>query len=162
MNGSNGLTKLPRYHAPLIYVTFFYVLLTSWTFVSVTLMGSKAKELPISTLLMIAFVIAYTWYFSLGIYYRVKVEDDGSIQFKSIRKTMQISFQKIECLEAPSITLRLGFMRFRLEHEKAYLFFVESKSLQQIFSFIRRVNPEIKIKGAIEKYQRRQDTLNNF
>jgi hypothetical protein len=44
--------------------------------------------------------------------------------------------------------LPLGFIRFRLEREKAYLFGVpKNRDLQQILEIIRKTNPEIRFKN---------------
>jgi len=44
--------------------------------------------------------------------------------------------------------LPIGFIRFRLEREKAYLFGVpRNRDLQEVLSVIRKTNPDIKFKN---------------
>ena len=65
--------RLPKrdyqYRAPIVFVGLFYVLLLVWTVVCVVLIGSKTLSAgwPLFQLFMIAFVLGYTWFFSLGI-----------------------------------------------------------------------------------------------
>jgi hypothetical protein len=95
---------------------------------------------------MIAFIIAMTWYFSMGISYRVNVEEDGTVQLGSLRRILRVHSQKIELIEGPH--LPIGFIRFRLEREKAYLFGIpKNRDLQQVLSVIRKTNPDIKFKN---------------
>jgi hypothetical protein len=64
----------------------------------------------------------------------------------SFRRILRVDSRKMELIEGPH--LPIGFIRFRLEREKAYLFcVVKDKTLQQILSRIREVNPDIKFKG---------------
>jgi hypothetical protein len=52
----------------------------------------------------------------------------------------------MELIEGPH--LPIGFIRFRLEREKAYLFCVaKDKELQKILFAIRKANPDIKFKN---------------
>jgi hypothetical protein len=95
---------------------------------------------------MFAFIIAMTWYFSMGISYRVNVEEDGTVQLTSFRKVLKVHSQKMELIEGPH--LPIGFIRFRLEREKAYLFcVVKNRELQKILLAIRKANPDIKFKN---------------
>jgi len=147
MNESAALTKIPTYQAPVVYVTVFYMLLITWTLISVPLIASKASGLNPALLLMIGFFIAYTWYFSLGICYRVKIEDDGNVELRSYRRTIRIHPRKIEAVEGPPFPIWLGFIRFRFEGKKTYLFFFrKNTSLQAVFSFIYTLNPEIRFR----------------
>ena len=84
------------YQAPAIFVGLFYTLLTIWTVVSVPLIVLKSSDLSSLLLLMITFVIAYTWYFSLGIFYRIRMEENGSIQLKSLRRGLRSHCRKID------------------------------------------------------------------
>jgi hypothetical protein len=87
-----------------------------------------------------------TWYFSMGISYRVNVEEDGTVQLTSFRRILRVHSQKMELIEGPH--LPIGFIRFRLEREKAYLFCViKNRELQKILLAIRKANPDIKFKN---------------
>jgi hypothetical protein len=82
----------------------------------------------------------------MGISYRVNVEEDGTVQLTSFRRILRIHPQKMELIEGPH--LPIGFIRFRLEREKAYLFgVVKNRELQKILLAIRKVNPDIKFKN---------------
>jgi len=140
-----------EYEAPFFYVVFFYILLSVWTAVCSILLGAKALNIgwPVGQLLMIAFVLAYTWYFSLGIAYRVRFDGSGIMDFISIRRRLSVSIDAIEKVEGPRFTLiPYCFIRFRLEREKAYLFCrITDKALHHIFYAVRRAKPDIEFKG---------------
>ena len=146
---SPDTTKTYIYQAPTIYMTAFYVLLVAWTIICILLIGFKVSQSEWGNaiqLFMIAFIIAMTWYFSMGISYRVNLEEDGTLRLTSLRRILRVDCRKMELIEGPH--LPIGFIRFRLEREKAYLFgVVKDKTLQQILSRIRGVNPDIKFKS---------------
>lgn len=145
MDGSGNLKKVYAYQAPLFYVALFYGVLTAWTIFDVILMVSKITHLSNPLMLMIGFFIVYTWYFSLGMCYRAELEDEGSFQLKSLRRTVRIHLNEIETVEGPPFPIWLGFIRFRLEHEKVYLFsMLRNKVFQRILFAIMAANPKIK------------------
>ena len=143
------LTKTLVYRAPTIYVVLFYSLLVTWTIICILLIGFKVTQSEwgnLFQLFMFAFIIAMTWYFSMGISYRVNLEEDGTLQLTSFRRILRIDSRKMELIEGPQ--LPIGFIRFRLEREKAYLFcVVKNKELQKILLAIRKANPDIKFKN---------------
>jgi hypothetical protein len=155
MNRSQGRGKEEIYEAPLIYPAFFYGLLLAWVAVSVYLLGKKSMEAgwAVTQLVMVAFVIAYTWYFSLGISYRIRLDQEGGVQLTSFRRVLNIQPADIDMLEGPRFGLPIGFIRFRLAREKAYLFCVVSNGyLERILWRIREANPDIKIRDlAIQR-----------
>jgi hypothetical protein len=146
---SPDLTKAFVYRAPTIYVALFYLLLVAWTIICILLIGFKVTQSEwgnLFQLFMFAFIIAMTWYFSMGISYRVNLEEDGTLQLTSFRRILRIDSRKMELIEGPQ--LPIGFIRFRLEREKAYLFcVVKNKELQKILLAIRKANPDIKFKN---------------
>jgi hypothetical protein len=138
-------TKTYVYQAPTIYVALFYLVLLGWTVFSVSIMGAKGWINWIQ-LFMVAFIFFMTWYFSLGISYKVKINEDGKLELFSFRRVISTPSTKIAIVEGPH--LPLGFIRFRLEREKAYLFGIPRNSdLQQVLSVIRKTNPDIKFKN---------------
>jgi hypothetical protein len=144
-----GSRKEEIYEAPLAYVGLFYGLLLAWVAVSVYFLGKKTMVAgwAVTQLVMIAFVIAYTWYFSLGISYRIILKKEGEIRLKSFRKVLDVQAKDIDMLEGPRFGLPIGFIRFRLAREKAYLFCVVSDvRLKKILWEIKRANPDIKLK----------------
>jgi hypothetical protein len=143
------LRKTHAYQAPMIYLGIFYAALVAWTIICIFLIGLKVTQSEWGNalqLFMIAFIIAMTWYFSMGISYRVNMGEDGALRLTSFRRILRVDSRKMELIEGPH--LPIGFIRFRLEREKAYLFcVVKDKTLQQILSRIREVNPDIKFKN---------------
>jgi hypothetical protein len=143
------LTDAQRYQSPIIYVGIFYGALVVWTIICILIIGFKVTQSEwgnLFQLFMIAFIIAMTWYFSMGISYRVNVEEDGTVQLTSFRRILMVHSRKMELIEGPH--LPIGFIRFRLEREKAYLFcVVKDKELQKILLAIRKANPDIKFKN---------------
>jgi hypothetical protein len=148
-NKPQTLTDAQRYQAPMIYMGIFYAMLVAWTIICILLIGFKVSQSEwtnLFQLFMFAFIIAMTWYFSMGISYQVNLEEDGTIQLTSFRRILRVHSREMELIEGPH--LPIGFIRFRLEREKAYLFcLVRNKELQKILLAIRKANPDIKFKN---------------
>ena len=106
-------------------MVIFYTLLVVWTGISLFFLWPKVESgiLSVFQVGMIAFIFAYTWYFSLGIFYVIRIKEDESIQMKSIRRIIEIIPDVVDTVEGPRFgVLPYGFIRFRLEREKVYLF----------------------------------------
>ena len=145
MKLQHSLTNVSSYQAPTVFVAFFYLILAAWTVVSILFLGTKGWTSWIQVF-MIAFILVMTWYFSLGISYKAGISDDGKLELISFRRLISIHSTRIELVEGPH--LPVGFMRFRLEREKAYLFcIVKNRELQQILSIIRKTNPDVRFKN---------------
>ena len=115
-------TKSHVYQAPVLYLAIFYVLLAAWA------------------------IVCYTCYFSVAISYKIEVWDDGDIRLTSFRKTIDTHAEEIPIVEGPHFPV--GFTRFRLEREKAYLFCLTNNEVfKKILSVIRNANPDIKFKN---------------
>jgi hypothetical protein len=148
--------KFPKkdylYQAPTLFVGLFYLLLLLWTAVCVVMIGSKTLSAgwPLFQLLMIAFVLGYTWFFSLGISYRIYINEKGTIEFTSFRRVLSVKADAISLVEGPRLALiPYSFIRFRLEREKAYLFCrITDDELQQVLKKMRSANREMKFKGV--------------
>ena len=148
--------RLPKrdyqYRAPIVFVGLFYVLLLVWTVVCVVLIGSKTLSAgwPLFQLFMIAFVLGYTWFFSLGISYRIGIDEKGNIEFASFRRVLSVAPTAILQVEGPRLAIiPYSFIRFRLEREKVYLFCcITDDALQRVLKKIRLTNREIKFKGV--------------
>ncbi len=144
-----GSGDVYQYRAPIFFLSVFYAALVAWTIVCVLLIGIKVSQTEWGNaiqLFMIGFIIAMTWYFSMGISYRVSMEDDGTLRLASLRRILRTDSRKVSLIEGPH--LPVGFLRFRLEREKIYLFCrVKNKNLQEILFAIRRRNPETKFKN---------------
>ena len=145
IKNSSDSTKTYVYRAPLIYVALFYLILLAWTVFSVSIMGAKGW-INWLQLFMVVFIFVMTWFFSLGISYRAEINDEGKLELTSFRRVIRIHSTKIAIVEGPY--LPLGFIRFRLEREKAYLFGVPgNRDLQEVLSVIRKTNPDIRFKN---------------
>jgi hypothetical protein len=148
--------KFPKkdylYQAPTLFVGIFYLLLLLWTAVCVVMIGSKTLSAgwPLFQLLMVAFVLGYTWFFSLGISYRIYINEKGMIEFTSFRRVLSFKADAISLVEGPRLALiPYSFIRFRLEREKAYLFCrITDDELQQVLKKMRSANREMKFKGV--------------
>jgi hypothetical protein len=145
---SPGATENSVYRAPMMFVALFYLLLLAWTIVCVSLMGLRANQWSwanLSTLLMIAFILAYTWYFATAISYKIVIGDDGCIRLTSFRRTIEADAAKIGLVEGPH--LPVGFLRLRLEREKVYMFCViRDDAFKKTLSVIRTASPDAKFK----------------
>jgi hypothetical protein len=137
------------YQAPILYVGIFYVILAAWAVACVTVIGSGFNTWGWGNafqLFMIAFILFYTCYFSVAISYKIEVGDKGSIQLTSFRRIIKTRAEEIPLVEGPHFPI--GFIKFRLEREKAYLFcLVNNPSLKEVLSVIKAENPQIKLKG---------------
>ena len=148
--------KFPKkdylYQAPVIFVGLFYLLLLLWTAVCVVMIGSKTLSAgwPLFQLLMIAFVLGYTWFFSLGISYRIYINEKGMTELTSFRRVLSVKADAISLVEGPRLAfMPYSFIRFRLEREKAYLFCrITDGELQRVLKKMRLTNREMKFKGV--------------
>jgi hypothetical protein len=142
-------TDKTDYRAPVIFVAVFYLLLVIWTVVCIAMIGLKASQwgwANLSTLFMIAFILAYTWYFSVAISYKMVIRDDRFIRLTSFRRTIDADAKKIRLVEGPR--LPFGFLRLRLEREKVYVFCViRDAAFKKMLAVIRAANPDAKFKG---------------
>ena len=136
------------YQASLLFVGTFYLVLAAWAVFCVVFLESVFSRLGLSVLFglfMIAFILLTMCYFSLAFAYKIEVWVDGSFRLTSIRKTFDANAEDIPYIEGPQIPI--GFIRFRLEREKGYLFaVVNNASLKKVLSVIRSANPDIRFK----------------
>ena len=139
------------YEAPFLFLVVFYVLLAAWTGISLFLLWPKVQNgiLSVFQVGMIAFIFAYTWYFSLGIFYAIRIKGDESIQMKSIRRILNIFPEVVDTVEGPRFgVLPYGFIRFRLDREKVYLFcHITNSHLARLLARMKRANGQLKFKG---------------
>ena len=129
----------------------FYGLLLVWTVVSIVFLGPRAAtgHWPTGQLLMIAFVLGYTWYFSLGISYKVVAGADGKVEMTSIRRKASLQATQISLVEGPRFALLpYVFIKFRLDREKAYVFCnLTSQDLREVLSSMKGANRELGFKS---------------
>jgi hypothetical protein len=143
--------KYEPYQAPVFFVGLFYVLLLAWTVVCIVMIGSKALQAgwPLFQLFMIAFVLGYTWYFSLGISYKFMAGDGAEIELTSFRRVIRVNAKDVAMVEGPRFAIiPYAFIRFRLEREKAYLFCcITDSTFQENLQILRTSNPGMKFRG---------------
>ena len=136
------------YQAPRPLVATFYLFLIAWTCVAVFFLAAKAvrsETADILQLIMIIGVLCFTWYFSMGIFYRIRLEADGSILFAGARRTLRLQPREIEAIEGPF--LPIGFIRFKSGRERFYLLCsVRNTDLLAILKRIGEINPGIHFK----------------
>jgi hypothetical protein len=137
------------YEAPSHFVGLFYFGLALWSVVCVLFLMSIFKGLdsiPRFGVFMLAFILFYMWYFSLAFSYRIEVWNDGRIRLTSIRKIFDEHTDNITVIEGPH--LPFGFVRFRLEREKGYLFSnINDPDLKKVLRVIRTADPDITLKN---------------
>jgi hypothetical protein len=144
------------YHSPIIFMGIFYLALLVWTGICLLLMGSIEFSFgefsfgwPMARMIMIAFVMVYTWYFSLAISYRIGITERGDIELTSFRRVVRVNAEVIGMVEGPKwAIIPYGFVRFRLEREKAYIFCcITDADFEQYMQIMKEVNPEMVLKG---------------
>ena len=137
------------YQAPTPIVAAFYAILIGWSVICASLIDTILEEGGPSSafpLVMIGFILCYMWYFSLAISFKLELGEDGNIRLRSVRRTIRTTAKRITAVEFPRVGL--GFIRFRLEREKAYLFCqTNNETLKKILSVIRNANPQISFKN---------------
>ena len=137
------------YQAPVLFVGIFYLVLAAWVLFCVVFLEATFSRLGLSVLyglVIIAFIIFYTCFFALAISYKIEVRDNGHICLTSIRKTFHADAEDIPYVEGPH--LPIGFVRFRLEREKGYLFAVTGDpAFRKVLSVIKTVDPDIRFKN---------------
>jgi len=139
------------YYSPTIFMGIFYLVLMVWTGICLLLMGSIEFSFgwPLARLAMIAFVMVYAWYFALAISYKIGITENGDIELTSLRRVVRVNAEVIGMVEGPKwAIIPYGFVRFRLEREKAYLFCcISDADFEQFMQIMKDINPEMVIKG---------------
>lgn len=139
------------YQAPVLFVGIFFGILIAWTVICLLLIVSIGFSWgwPLARSLMILFIMAYSWYFSLAISYKVSITESGELELTSFRRVIQVNAEVIGMVEGPKWALiKYGFIRFRLEREKAYLYARTSdEEIQKILKIMREVNEDMVCKA---------------
>ena len=151
MSNSEISKKQYVYQAPVLFVGIFFGIMIAWTVICLLLIGSLGFSWgwPLARSLMVVFIMGYTWYFSLAISYKVSITTDGDIELTSFRRVIRVHAEVIGMVEGPKWALiKYGFIRFRLEREKAYLYAcINDKEIQEILKVMREVNEDVVFKG---------------
>jgi len=146
-----ALKKQLIYQSPVIFMTIFFVFLAAWTIICFLLLGSIqfGWDWSLARGFMIVFIMLYTWYFSLAISHKVSLSSDGSLELTSFRRTIHAKAQEIDIVEGPKwALLKYGFIRFRLEREKGYLYAcISDQEIQEILKSMKELNEYVVFKG---------------
>lgn len=139
----------PRpYQAPLGLVAAFYFLVIAWTFVSVPLLVAKlggSGSTDTLQLVMIVGVLCFTWYFSLNVFYKVKLQPDRAILLEGVKRSLNLHPRDIETVEGPF--LPVGFVRFKSGRERSYLLcYMKDPDLLAILKSVGETNPNVRFK----------------
>ena len=152
MNHSEFSSKAYFYHSPLIFTGIFFLVLLVWTGVCILLISSIEFSYgwALARMFMIAFVMIYAWYFALGISYKIGITELGDIELTSFRRVVRVNAEIIGMVEGPKWALiPYGFVRFRLEREKAYIFCrITDPGFDQYMQIMKTVNPDMVLKGV--------------
>ena len=82
-------------------------------------------------------------YFSAAISHKIEVWENGNIKLTSLRKIITTKAEDMAYVQGPQ--LPIGFIKLRLEREKAYLFAnMGTSSLKKVLRAIKTADPGIK------------------
>lgn len=142
-------SKSHIYQAPTLFVKTFYLLLAVWVVVCIVFLNSILARFGLAglyRLFIIAFILFYMCYFAAAVSYKMEVWDEGEIRLTSFRRIISTHAEQIPLIEGPY--LPVGFIRFRLEREKAYLFCLKNDEfLTTALSVVKKANPNINFKN---------------
>ena len=149
MQSGQEQEKTRVFQAPALYVAFFYGLLVLWTVGTVPFIwlrfeqGVFRGDWPYGV--MIGFFYLYTWFWSLGLVFRISLDADGQIELKSPRRTLFITVKEVRTIEGSKLPGGFGFIRIKLPKESVYLFCTRRNTeLQEILREIGRLNPLVR------------------
>ena len=136
------------FQSPMAYVVLFYLLLLAWTVGSLPLVYVKFRTIGFTSVWiyasMIAFVYAFTWFWSLGLFYRISLDSEGRVTLKSLRRELQVPAKQIATIEVSRFPHGFGFVKLKLPRESGYLFCLSiTGELEAILRRIRKNNPLI-------------------
>ena len=136
------------YRAPAYFIGIFYFLLALFILVDITFLISILNKTGLSyrfPIFMFSFILVYMCYFTAAISHKIEVWKDGRIKLTSLRRAVDTTAEDIEYVEGP--VLPIGFIRFRLQLEKGYLFSnMGDASLHKVLAAIKTADPKIKFK----------------
>lgn len=139
--------KTTEFSVPPAYAVVFYLLLLAWTLLSVPLVWNKFQAIERTQTVviygaMVAFVFFYTWFWSLGIFYRIAMDGEGNVTMKSIRRELRVSAMLITQAEGSKFPNSFGFIKLKLPKERAYIFCLrKTPAVEELLRGMKRVNP---------------------
>jgi len=91
---------------------------------------------------MIGFFYLYTWFWSLGIFYRIALDNEGRVVLRSLRRSVEVTAKQIRSIEGSRFPGGFGFIKLKMPRESGYLFcHRRNKELDEILLGIRKLNP---------------------
>lgn len=141
--------KNKAFQASALFVAVFYGLLLVWTVGTVPLIYQKFQQGGFRGdwlyAFMIGFFYLFTWFWALGLFYRIALDAEGRIQLRSFRRTLEISAKQVRTIDGSRFSGGFGFIRMKLPRESAYLFCHRMDgNLEEILREIRRINPLVR------------------
>jgi len=136
------------FQSPMAYVVLFYLLLLAWTVGTLPVVYLKFRTIGFQSVWiyasMVGFVYAYTWFWCLGIFYRISLDKDGLVILKSLRRELTVSAKQIASIEGSRFPRGFGFVKLKVPRETGYLFCLRMDGeLEALLRGIRRANPLI-------------------
>ncbi|MDO9228323.1 MAG: hypothetical protein Q8M86_12990 [Syntrophales bacterium] len=137
------------FQAPTAYVILFYLLLLAWTVGTLPVIYMKFQQVGFQShwvyASMIGFFYLYTWFWALGLFYRIAMDGEGRIVLRSLRRNLEVTAKQIRTIEGSRFPAGFGFIKMKLPRESGYLFCHGSnRELAEILLGIRKMNPLVK------------------
>lgn len=134
------------FQAPMGYVVLFYLLLVVWTAGTLPVVYVKFRTIGFNSVWiyasMVGFVYLYTWFWCLGICYKISLDREGLVTLKSLRRELQAPAKQIARIEGSRFPGGFGFVKLKVPRETAYLFCLrQTGELAAILKGIRKINP---------------------
>lgn len=134
------------FQAPAPYVAIFYGILLVWTIGTVPVIYQRFQQGAFGGdwwyAGMIGFFYLFTWFWALGLSYRVAIDGEGRIEFNSLRRTLVVPANQVRAILGSRFSGGFGFVRLKLPRESVYIFCYRRKGpLEEIFQEIRRRQP---------------------
>jgi hypothetical protein len=138
--------SVQAFQAPMGFVVLFYLLLLAWTAGSLPVIYGKFRTVGFQShwiyASIIAFVYAYTWFWSLGLFYRVSLDSEGLVTLKSLRRELQVPVKQISRIEGSRFPRGFGFVKLKVPRETGYLFCLRlTEQLETLLRGILKANP---------------------
>lgn len=137
------------YRLPASLLSFIYGLLAIMTLGGLAMLargvGSSAGGPPIWFVLVWLGLMACVWYVYLKIPYKIKLLDDGSLEFHSLLRQLTLHPRDISAIRG--VLLSPGFIRIR-HTEGTALLLGQMTGLHELIAHIREANPEATVSGC--------------
>lgn len=124
----------------LIFMTFIGILVFNVTFIS-----HSEDHQPTWFLVIWLFILCWNWYHYLKMPFEIKIQDDSSIEFRSLIKRIVVMPYEIKSIKSSSLTL--GYIT--IEHAKGKISLINKiDGFYDFISTLKSLNPNIEVKGC--------------